>query len=103
MSYMDMEQPRSTDALRAFCEAGRTEHNAAGDYLAQIAPGLQSALRRSVPNGALASALVARRVARHLRIAADLNKTSAQAFMRCWYQYEQLVLNAQSTNAPFHI
>jgi hypothetical protein len=103
MSYMDMEQPRSTEALQAFCEAGRVEHNAAGDYLGLMAPRFQAALRKSVPGGALSSAIIAARISRHMKIAADANKMSARAFAALWFRYEELVLNAQSVDTPFKI
>ncbi|SRR6266498_819139 len=102
--YRTLETPRSTEELRALCEAGRAEHNLNADGLAVISSALNNYLRRSLPNGALASTLVARRVTRHLKYAAELNTTAAQAFLRCWHDYERLVLNARDTgNAPFQI
>lgn len=102
--YRTIETPRSTEQLRAFCEAGRSDHNLNADAMEVIASALRNYLRRSLPNGPIGSALVARRVTRHLKYAAELNNTAARAFLRCWHDYEGLVLNTRDTgNAPFKV
>ena len=102
--YRTYEVPRSTDALRAFCEAGRNEHMRNYDTLSAIVPVLRDYLKRSVPGGPVVSALIARQVVKPLKDAAAWNHDTASAFLRAWHVYEMRVLNTQDKGAmPFKI
>lgn len=105
--YISFDTPTNTDALHVYCDAGRDHHHKRADILAVTAADLQNKLRKSLPGSPMLfgmdSAAVARRITKHLKYAAELNATSARAFLLCWAAYEQYVLNASEANVPFKV
>jgi hypothetical protein len=100
--------PTNTAELQKMCDEARRHYHAQADAIGVLATDLRSRLSK-VANGSpvlfgLDSKMVARRVTKHLMLAADLNAQSARAFMACWGAYQEGILNVkQQANAGFTV
>lgn len=96
-----VETPTSTAELHKMCDEARRHYHAQADAVGVVAADLQGRLAKVAPGNAMLlgmdSRMVARRITKHLKLAADLNAQSARSFMACWSTYQEYILNTRKT------
>lgn len=103
-----VDTPTNTDELHKMCDEARRHYHAQSDAVGVMAADLRARLAKVAPGNAMLlgmdSRMVARRIAKHLTLAADLNAQSARAFMACWSSYQEYILNTRkSAQAGFTV
>lgn len=90
--------PTNTAELQTMCDDARRHYHAQADAIAVIQASLRADLSKLPGSPVLFgmdSRAVARRITKHLGLAAELNGQAARSFIACYRTYQEYILNTR--------